>query len=126
MFVPNESAMQLALYEDNALWREAFENGVFITSEQNLLALLRMIQLAWSQVKQARNQQEIFDEVNKLLDRVGDFMKRYEDLGKKIESLQGSYDDTKKKLYSGNQSVVKTAEKLVEMGGKSDKLKIES
>ena len=126
MFVPNESAMQLALYEDASLWREAFENGVFITSEQNLLALLRMIQLAWSQVKQARNQQEIFDEVNKLLDRVGDFMKRYEDLGKKIESLQGSYDDTKKKLYSGNQSVVKAAEKLVEMGGKSEKLKIEN
>ena len=122
MFVPNESAMQLALYEDNTLWREAFENGVFITSEQNLLALLRMIQLAWSQVKQARNQQEIFDEVNKLLDRVGEFMKRYEDLGKKIESLQGSYDDTKKKLYSGNQSVVKAAEKLIDMGGKSDKL----
>ena len=126
MFVPNESAMQLAIYEDNSLWREAFENGVFITSEQNLLALLRMIQLAWSQVKQARNQQEIFDEVNKLLDRVGDFMKRYEDLGKKIENLQGSYDDTKKKLYSGNQSVVKAAEKLVAMGGKSEKLKVES
>ena len=122
MFVPNESAMQLALYEDNALWCEAFENGVFITSEQNLLALLRMIQLAWSQVKQARNQQEIFDEVNKLLDRVGEFMKRYEDLGKKIESLQGSYDDAKKKLYSGNQSVVKAAEKLIDMGGKSDRL----
>jgi DNA recombination protein RmuC len=53
-------------------------------------------------------------------------VKRYEDLGKKIESLQGSYDDTKKKLYSGNQSVVKAAEKLVEMGGKSEKLKIEN
>ena len=126
MFVPNESAMQLALYEDNRLWRDAFENGVFITSEQNLLALLRMIQLAWSQVKQARNQQEIFDEVNKLLDRVGEFVKRYEDLGKKIESLQGSYDDTKKKLYSGNQSVVKAAGRLVEMGGKTEKLKIEN
>ena len=126
MFVPNESAMQLALYEDDTLWREAFENGVFITSEQNLLALLRMIQLAWSQVKQARNQQEVFDAVNKLLDRVGDFVKKYEDLGKKIESLQGSYDDTKKKLYSGNQSVVKAAEKIVEMGGKSEKLKIEN
>ena len=126
MFVPNESAMQLALYEDASLWREAFENGVFITSEQNLLALLRMIQLAWSQVKQARNQQEIFDEVNKLLDRVGDFLKRYDDLGKKIESLQTSYGDTRKKLYDGNQSVVKAAEKLVEMGGKSEKLKIEN
>ena len=122
MFVPNESAMQLALYEDASLWREAFENGVFITSEQNLLALLRMIQLAWSQVKQARNQQEVFDEVNKLLDRVGEFVKRYEDLGKKIESLQVSYEETRKKLYTGNQSVVKTAGKLIDMGGKSEKL----
>ena len=122
MFVPNESAMQLALYEDGTLWREAFENGVFITSEQNLLALLRMIQLAWAQVKQARNQQEVFEAVNKLLDRVGEFVKRYEDLGKKLETLQGSYDDTKKKLYAGNQSVVKAAEKLIDMGGKSDKL----
>lgn len=117
MFVPNESAMQLAIYEDNSLWREAFENGVFITSEQNLLALLRMIQLAWTQVKQARNQQEIFDAVSKLLDRVKEFMKRYEDLGKKIEILQGSYDDVKKKLYTGNQSVVKAANKIIGMSG---------
>ena len=116
MFIPNESAMQIALYEDSKLWREAFENGVFITSEQNLLALLRMIQLSWAQVHQARNQQEVFEAVNKLLDRVADFIKRYEDLGKRIESLQGSYDETKKKLYSGNQSVVKAANKLIEMG----------
>ena len=117
MFVPNESAMQLAIYEDNSLWREAFENGVFITSEQNLLALLRMIQLAWTQVKQARNQQEIFEAVQKLLDRVNEFMKRYEDLGKKIESLQGSYDSVKNKLYDGNQSVVKAANKIIGMSG---------
>ena len=120
MFVPNESAMQLAIYEDNSLWREAFENGVFITSEQNLLALLRMIQLAWTQVKQARNQQEIFEAVQKLLDRVNEFMKRYEELGKKIESLQGSYDSVKNKLYDGNQSVVKAANKIIGMSGNEE------
>lgn len=125
MFVPNESAMQLAIYEDNSLWREAFENGVFITSEQNLLALLRMIQLAWTQVKQAHNQQEVFEAVQKLLDRVNEFMKRYEDLGKKIESLQGSYESVKNKLYDGNQSVVKAANKIVGMAGYNE-LKIES
>ena len=126
MFVPNESAMQLALYEDASLWREAFENGVFITSEQNLLALLRMIQLAWSQVKQARNQQEIFDEVNKLLDRIGAFLNMYDKLGDAIESLQVDFGEARKKLYDGKQSVVKAAEKLVAMGGKSEKLKIEN
>lgn len=113
MFVPNESAMQLAINEDVALWREAFENGVFITSEHNLLAFLRMIQLAWSQVKQAKNQQEIYEAVKKMLDRIEDFVKRYEDMGKKIDSLHLSYEDTKKKLYSGNQSVVKAANSIV-------------
>ncbi len=117
MFVPNESAMQLALYEDNSLWREAFENGVFITSEQNLLALLRMIQLAWTQVKQVRNQQEIFETVQKLMDRVEEFMKKYEEIGKRIENLQNSYEDTKKKLYAGNQSVVKAANKVMTISG---------
>lgn len=117
MFVPNESAMQLALYEDNSLWREAFESGVFITSEQNLLALLRMIQLAWTQVKQAKNQQEIFEAVQKLMDRVEEFMKRYEEIGKKIDGLQSSYEETKKKLYTGNQSVVKAANKVITISG---------
>lgn len=120
MFVPNESAMQLALYEDAALWREAFESGVFITSEQNLLALLKMIQLSWAQVKQAKNQQEIFEAVQKLLDRVAEFAKRYEEIGKKIESLQASYEDTRKKLYSGNQSVVKAANKIIQISGSNE------
>ena len=79
-----------------------------------------MIQLAWTQVKQARNQQEVFEAVQKLLDRVNEFMKRYEDLGKKIESLQGSYESVKNKLYDGNQSVVKAANKIVGMAGVKD------
>lgn len=120
MFVPNESALQVALYEDNKLWREAFENGVFITSEQNLLALLRMIQLAWTQVKQAKNQNEIFMAVNKLLEKINDFIKKYEEVGKKISTLQSTYDDAKKKLYSGNQSVIKSAAKVVEISGTGD------
>lgn len=125
MFVPNESAMQLALYGDASLWREAFENGVFITSEQNLLALLRMIQLSWSQVKQAKNQQEVFDAVQKLLDRVAEFVKRYEEIGKKIDNLQNSYEDTKKKLYSGNQSVVKAANQIAKISGIKNQQSIE-
>lgn len=48
MFVPNESALQLALYNDPSLWRDALREGVFITGEQNLTAALRIIHLAWT------------------------------------------------------------------------------
>ena len=50
-------------------------------------------------------------------------MKRYEEIGKKIDSLQNSYEDTKKKLYTGNQSVVKAANKIAQISGiKNDDL----
>ncbi|MBR6774340.1 MAG: DNA recombination protein RmuC, partial [Bacteroidales bacterium] len=59
----------------------------------------------------------------KLLNRVDEFMKRYEEIGKKIDSLQNSYEDTKKKLYTGNQSVVKAANKIAQISGiKNDDL----
>ena len=57
MFVPNEGALQLALAEAPELWREAFSKGVFITGEQNLTAALRIIQIAWTQMQQAQNQE---------------------------------------------------------------------
>jgi Uncharacterized protein conserved in bacteria len=116
MFIPNESAMQLALFHDKTLWREAFENGIFITSEQNLLALLRIIQLSWRQVQQARNQQEVFEAARKLLDRISDFIKRFEEVGTRLESARKAYDDCSKKISTGNQSVVKAANEMMKLG----------
>ncbi len=120
MFVPNESALQLALYNDSRLWREAFESGVFITSEQNLIAALRMIQIAWTQVQQNQNQEVVFDLAEKLLDRVGDFYKQFEDIGTKLEKATETYISAKKKLISGQQSLLVPARKLKEMGAKEN------
>jgi len=60
MFVPIESALVLALSKEPMLWREAFEKNVFITGEQNLFAVLRMIQIAWTQKHQTENQEKVF------------------------------------------------------------------
>lgn len=119
MFIPNEAAMQLAFYQDPTLWKTAFEGGIFITSEQNLFALLRMIELAWSQEKQARNQQEVYDAARVLLDRVHDFIARYEELGKQIGKLHDAYGSCRQKIYDGNQNVIKAAQKLIDMGCKT-------
>ncbi|MGL5980727.1 MAG: DNA recombination protein RmuC [Phocaeicola sp.] len=124
MFVPNESALQLALYADAALWREAFEMGIFITSEQNLLAALRMIQLAWTQVQQTRSQEKIFDTARILLNRVADFVEGFESLGDKLEKVMGDYGKSKKKLYEGQQSIVGASNNLIKLGAKPDGKKL--
>lgn len=118
MFVPNEFATQLALQNDRLLWREAFDKGVFITSEQNLLALLRMIQIAWTQVQQARNQQEVIDQARKLLDRISDFTERFDKVGEQIQKANDSFGSAKDKLYNGQQSIIKAAKDMEKLGYK--------
>ena len=120
MFVPFESSLQLALANDPTLWRDAFEKKVFVTGEQNLLGILHMIHIAWVQNQQAENQQKVFGLAEQLLDRLGDFMQRYHDLGEKLHKAQEAYDSANNKLISGRQSVVQKGRELVDLGAKEN------
>ena len=118
MFVPNEGALQLALATDPRLWAEAFEKQVFITSQQNLMAILRIIQIAWRQYAQTESQKRVFDMAEEMLKRVGEFIKRFDKVGKDIETLHKDYDDAYNKAYTGRQSIVQKANELKELGVK--------
>ena len=120
MFVPFESSLQLALANDPTLWREAFEKKVFVTGEQNLLGILHMIHIAWVQNQQAENQEKVFGLAEQLLDRLGDFIQRYNDLGEKIHKVQEAYENTNNKLITGRQSVVQKGRELVDLGAKEN------
>ena len=123
MFVPNEMAMQLALQHDNTLWREAFDNGICITSEQNLIVLLRMIQLAWTQVQQYQNQQEIITQARILLDRVALFAERFSKIDTGINNLRRDYDEANKSLL-GRQSIIKAANEMQRLGAKTSQQRV--
>ena len=120
MFVPFESSLQLALANDPTLWREAFEKKVFVTGEQNLLGILHMIHIAWVQNQQAENQEKVFGLAEQLLDRLGDFVQRYNDLGEKLRKAQDAYDNANNKLISGRQSVAQKGRELVDLGAKEN------
>ena len=120
MFVPFESSLQLALANDPTLWREAFEKKVFVTGEQNLLGILHMIHIAWVQNQQAENQEKVFGLAEQLLDRLGDFVQRYNDLGEKLRKVQEAYDSANNKLITGRQSVAQKGRELVDLGAKEN------
>lgn len=119
MFVPNEGALQLALTEAPDLWRDAFSKGVFITGEQNLTAALRIIQIAWTQMQQAQNQEAIYDSARMLLDRVADFIGYFETVGQKLQDASLVYAKAADKLKDGRQSIVGAANKLIKLGAKA-------
>lgn len=118
MFVPNEGALQLALDTDSKIWSEAFDKQVFITSQQNLMAILRMIQIAWRQYAQTENQKKVFALAEELLKRVGEFIKRFDKIGKDIDMLHKDYGEAYNKAYTGRQSIVQKANELKELGVK--------
>ena len=120
MFVPFESSLQLALVNDPSLWREAFERKVFITGEQNLLGILHMIHLAWVQNQQAENQEKVFGVAEQLLDRLGDFIQRYNRVGEQLDQARKAFDFSANKLNEGRQSVVQKANELKSLGAKEN------
>ena len=120
MFVPFESSLQLALVNDPSLWREAFERKVFITGEQNLLGILHMIHLAWVQNQQAENQEKVFGIAEQLLDRLGDFIQRYQKMGEHLETVRKDFESAGNKLFTGRQSVVQKGRELVDLGAKEN------
>ena len=122
MFVPHVGALWTALNAQPDLWRRAMEKNVFIADEQTLFAALRIINLTWTQIAQAQNHEKVFALANEMLDRVGQFMKRYEAIGGALKTAQTAYEMGWKKLQPTGQSIIGTCKKMEKLGAKdSDK-----
>lgn len=118
MFVPHSGALWTALNEQPDLWRKSMEQNVYIADEQTLYAALRIVNITWSQIQQAQNHEKIFDLANEMLNRLGQFHKEYQEIGKALENAKAAYDQGEKKITTGRQSITKTAQKLISLGAK--------
>ena len=122
MFVPHSGALWAALNAQPDLWRRAMEKNVFMADEQTLFAALRIINLTWTQIAQAQNHEKVYALAAEMLDRVGQFMKRYQAIGKALETATKAYEDGEKKLMPSGPSILQTCAKLTKLGAKqSDK-----
>ena len=120
MFIPNDSAMQLAMLNDRCLWSWAFEQGVFITSEQNLLLVLRLIRNAWVQQAQIENQEEVYSHAKNMLERIADFPAFVDSIGENLNEATKNYNKSVDKLYKGSQSIMTSARLLNKLSIKID------
>lgn len=122
MFMPNTGALWTAINAKPELWRKAMEKNVFIADEQTLFAALRIIKMTWIQITQAQNHEKVFALANEMVDRVGQFAKKYEALGKALANAQKAFEDGERKLQPQGKSIIQTAGKLIKLGAKnSDK-----
>ena len=118
MFVPHTGALWTALNAQPDLWRRAMERGVYIADEQTLFAALRIISLTWTQIAQAQNHEKVYALASEMMDRVGQFMKKYQAVGAALQKAQQAFDEGDRKLQLTGQSILQTCAKLQKLGAK--------
>ena len=118
MFVPHTGALWTALNAKPDLWRKAMEQNVFIADEQTLFAALRIIDMTWTQIRQAEQHEQVYKLATEMLDRVGQFMKHYKTVGDALDKAKSAYENGERKLNPSGQSILNTAAKLTKLGAK--------
>ena len=118
MFVPHTGALWTALNSQPDLWRKAMDKNVFIADEQSLYAALQIIRMTWTQIKQAQNHEEVYKRAQEMIDRVGLFVKYYDQVGDALKDAQAAFDDGKKKLENKGKSIIVSANNLIKLGVK--------
>jgi len=119
MFVPLESALYSAFENDKDLFDDALKHKVLIVSAVSLLALLKSIHHGWMQVQLDENTQKIADAGRNLYDRFSKFNLMFQDIGKKLNTAQTSYN---KAASSMNSRLIPSMKRLKDMGAGSDEI----
>lgn len=116
MFVPNEPAFLQALQEDHTIWNDAYEKKVIISSPTNLFALLKIVDDLWRRDDQSKNQENIIKYGVALYEQLVAFTTALEGVGAGIDQARAKYDEAYKRLFTGNNNIVRTGERLRKLG----------
>lgn len=121
MFMPRDMAFRAALEADPMLWQTAYQKNVLIATEQTIMPFLKIMQLTWNKFQHDTNTQKITQAAQNMIDRVASFYDLYIDLGKKIKSVNTSYNNGVSKLRPEGQSITTSAKQVIALGAKLSK-----
>jgi DNA recombination protein RmuC len=94
---------------------------VVIVSPSTLLATLRTIASIWQQENQTRNALEIARQGGALYDKFVGFVADMEKIGNNLQTTQSTYKDAMSKLVEGRGNLVRSTQKLKDLGAKASK-----
>ena len=119
LFVPIEASFSVAVQGDDDIFSYAWERKIVIVSPTTLLATLRTISSIWKQENQTKNAMEIARLSGTLYDKFIGFAEDMIRIKANIDRTSAAYDDAMKKMKDGSGNIVRTAEKIKELGAKT-------
>ena len=103
------------------MYTYAFEKNIVIVTPSTLLATLKTVETIWRNDKQQRNAIDIASEAGKMYDKFAALVEDLQKIGQRIGQTQEAYNDSMKKLHTGNGNLLRRAEKLKKLGAKANK-----
>lgn len=119
MFIPIEGSFAVAVQGDAELFSFAWERKIVLVSPTTLLATLRTISSIWKQENQTKNAYEIARLSGALYDKFVGFAEDMVKIKINIERSANAYDDAMRKMKDGAGNIIRTAEKIKELGAKT-------
>lgn len=123
MYMFHEGALNLALMNDNGLWKYAYDKGVLIMGPQTMYMNLRVLELMWRQNIQLHYQQAIVDSAEEMIKRVQIFAERFKGVEDSLNATRRHFDELKRSTANGGQSIITSARQIMAYGVKENKKK---
>ena len=121
MFIPIEPAFLAAIGHQSNLFQDALAKNIVLVCPSTLHATVRTIAHVWRQEHQNRNALEIARLCGAMYDKFVGFVDDLDGVGKSISQTQKNYDEACKKLTTGNGNLVRSAQRVKELGVKPNK-----
>ena len=121
MFIPIESAWQLAQNLDPSILDLSLKHKVLVVTPSSLFTILKIIAQNWELDKRDKNAQEIARLGGSLIDKLANYSSDLEDIEKSLQRAMASYTKAQSKLTTGKGNASSIARRLQTMGVSSKK-----
>jgi len=121
MFVPVEGAYLMAIEADSRIFEDAFEKRVAVVTPTTLFTTLKTIEQLWRYERQSENTVKLIKRAAEVHDKFVGFVENFEKVGKQLQTAQTTYEQSRKQMLSGNGNLVRQAEMLKDLAGKTKK-----
>ncbi|VAW46198.1 DNA recombination protein RmuC [hydrothermal vent metagenome] len=121
MFIPVEGAYLMAIEADASIFENAFEKRVAVVTPTTLFTSLKTIEQLWRYERQSENTLKLIKRAAEVHDKFVGFVESFEKVGKQLQTAQNTYETTRNQMLSGKGNLVRQAEMLKELAGKTKK-----
>ena len=121
MFIPIEGAYLMAIEADASIFENAFEKRVAVVTPTTLFTSLKTIEQLWRYERQSENTLKLIKRAAEVHDKFVGFVESFEKVGKQLQTAQNTYETTRNQMLSGKGNLIRQAEMLKELAGKTKK-----